>query len=512
MPAYSGEVSVPGETRRQAPLPTQATNGGPGLRGPGPAGERGCPRGRLPPACGAVPSPGPAPAELRLGTGGSARPGRGLGRGLRWAGPCPPPLPGQRGGAISPTADSPNPRRPFQARGGGYGVFIVAAKRTPFGSYGGLLKDFTATDLTEHAARAALAAGKVSPEIIDSVVVGSVMQSSADAIYIARHVGLRVGVPVPVPALTVNRLCGSGFQSIASGCQEICLNESEVVLCGGAESMSQAPYAVRNIRFGTRLGAELKLEDTLWAALTDTYVKIPMAITAENLAAKYNITREDCDRYAFKTQQRCKAAHDAGYFNAEMAPIEVKTKKGKESMQKDKQPKPQTSLEQLAKLPSVFKKDGTVTAGNASGVCDGAGAVIIASESALKKHSLTPLARVVAYHSSGCDPSIMGIGPVPAITEVLKKAGLTLKDMDLVEVNEAFAPQYLAVEKVLGLDPEKTNVNGGAIAMGHPLGASGSRITAHLVHELRHCGGKYAVGSTCIGGGQGIAVIIENTA
>ncbi|XP_010294290.1 PREDICTED: 3-ketoacyl-CoA thiolase, mitochondrial, partial [Phaethon lepturus] len=336
--------------------------------------------------------------------------------------------------------------------------------------------------------------------------------SSADAIYIARHVGLRVGVPVPVPALTVNRLCGSGFQSIASGCQEICLNDSEVVLCGGAENMSQAPYAVRNIRFGTRLGAELKLEDTLWEGLTDTHVKIPMAVTAENLAAKYNITREDCDRYAFKTQQRCKAAHDAGYFNAEMAPIEVKTKKGKESMQKDEHPKPQTTLEQLAKLPSIFKKDGTVTAGNASGVCDGAGAVVIASESALKKHGLTPLARVVAYHSAGCDPSIMGIGPVPAITEVLKKAGLTLKDMDLVEVNEAFAPQYLAVEKVLGLDPEKTNVNGGAIAIGHPLGASGSRITAHLVHELRRRGGKYAVGSACIGGGQGIAIIIENTA
>ncbi|KAJ7423029.1 3-ketoacyl-CoA thiolase, mitochondrial [Pitangus sulphuratus] len=380
------------------------------------------------------------------------------------------------------------------------GVFIVAAKRTPFGTYGGLLKDFSATDLTEHAARAALAAGKVSPEIIDSVVVGNVMQSSADAIYIARHVGLRVGVPISVPALTVNRLCGSGFQSIANGCQEICLNESEVVLCGGAESMSQAPYAVR------------KLEDTLWEALTDTHVKIPMAVTAENLAAKYNISREACDGYALKTQQRCKAANDAGYFNAEMAPIEVKTKKGKESMQKDEHPKPQTTMEQLAKLPCVFKKDGTVTAGNASGVCDGAGAIILASESALKKHSLTPLARVVAYHSSGCDPSIMGIGPVPAITEVLKKAGLTLKDMDLVEVNEAFAPQYLAVEKVLGLDPEKTNVNGGAIAIGHPLGASGSRITAHLVHELRRRGGKYAVGSACIGGGQGIAVVIENTA
>ncbi|XP_060092157.1 3-ketoacyl-CoA thiolase, mitochondrial [Heteronotia binoei] len=392
------------------------------------------------------------------------------------------------------------------------GVFIVSAKRTPFGAYGGLLKDFTATDLTEFAARAALSAGKVSPEIIDSVIVGNVMQSSSDAAYIARHVGLRVGVPIPVPGLTVNRLCGSGFQSIANGCQEICLKESEVVLCGGTENMSQSPYAVRNIRFGTKFGVDLKMEDTLWAGLTDQHIKTPMGVTAENLAAKYDITREDCDRYAVKTQQRWKAAHEAGYFKAEMAPIEVKTKKGKQSMDRDEHPRPETTVEQLGKLPTVFKKDGTVTAGNASGVCDGAGAVIIASEEAVKKHSLTPLARIVAYHACGCDPNIMGIGPVAAITEALKKASLSLKDMDLVEVNEAFAPQYLAVEKVLGLDPEKTNVDGGAIALGHPLGASGSRITAHLVHELKRRGGKYAVGSACIGGGQGIAVIIQNTA
>lgn len=391
------------------------------------------------------------------------------------------------------------------------GVFIVSAKRTPFGAFGGLLKDFTATDLTECAARAALSAGKVSPEIIDSVIVGNVMQSSSDAIYIARHVGLRVGIPIPVPALTVNRLCGSGFQSIANGCQEICLNDSEVVLCGGSESMSQAPYIVRNIRFGTKLGTDIKMEDSLWAGLTDQHINTPMAITAENLAAQYNITREDCDRYAMKTQQRWKVAQDAGYFNAEMAPVEVKTKKGKQPMEQDEHPRPQATLEQLGKLPPVFKKDGTVTAGNASGVCDGAGALIIASEAALKKHSLTPLARIVSYHVSGCDPNIMGIGPVPAITEALKKAGLSLKDMDLVEVNEAFAAQYLSVEKVLGLDPEKTNVSGGAIALGHPLGASGSRITAHLVHELRRRGGKYAVGSACIGGGQGIALVIENT-
>lgn len=391
------------------------------------------------------------------------------------------------------------------------GVFIVSAKRTPFGTYGGVLKDHSATDLAEHAAKAALVAGNVAPELVNSVIVGNVMQTSADAPYIARHVGLRCNVPIPVPALTVNRLCGSGFQSIISGAQEICLKESEIVLCGGSESMSQAPYAVRNIRFGTKFGTDLKLEDTLWAGLTDLHIKTPMGITAENLAEKYQITREDCDRYAHQTQQQWKAAYEAGYYNAEIAPVDVKAKKGKVFMTHDEHPRPQTTLEQMTKLPPVFKKGGTVTAANASGVSDGAAAVVIASEDALKEHKLTPLARIVAYDISGCDPTIMGIGPVPAITGALKKVGLTLNDMDLVEVNEAFASQYLAVVKALGLEPERTNVNGGAIAIGHPLGASGVRITAHLVHELRRRSGKYAVGSACIGGGQGIAVILENT-
>uniref|UniRef100_A0A096MS27 Acetyl-CoA acyltransferase 2 n=1 Tax=Papio anubis TaxID=9555 RepID=A0A096MS27_PAPAN len=383
------------------------------------------------------------------------------------------------------------------------GVFVVAAKRTPFGAYGGLLKDFTATDLSEFAAKAALSAGKVSPETVDSVIIGNVVQSSSNAIYLARHVGLRVGVPKETPALTINRLCGSGFQSIVNGCQEICVKDAEVVLCGGTESMSQAPYCVRNVRFGTKLGSDIELEDSLWAGLTDQHVQLPMAMTAENLAVKHKISREECDKYALQSQQRWKAANDAGYFNDEMAPIEVKTKKGKQTMQVDEHARPQTTLEQLQKLPPVFKKDGTVTAGNASGIADGAGAVIIASEDAVKKHNFTPLARIVGYFVSGCDPSIMGIGPVPAISGALKKAGLSLRDMDLVEVNEAFAPQYLAVEKSLDLDISKTNVNGGAIALGHPLGGSGSRITAHLVHELRRRGGKYAVGSACIGGGQG---------
>ncbi|KAF0874822.1 THIM protein, partial [Crocuta crocuta] len=378
------------------------------------------------------------------------------------------------------------------------GVFIVAAKRTPFGAYGGLLKDFTAIDLTEFAAKAALSAGKVSPETIDSVIVGNVIQVSRAE---GRYSFLLLCVFKKILSLTC-----------LTGELEICVKDAEVVLCGGTESMSQAPYCVRNMRFGTKFGSDLKLEDTLWTGLTDQHIQIPMAITAENLAAKHNISREDCDKYALQSQQRWKAANDAGYFNNEMAPIEVKTKKGKQMMQIDEHARPQTTLEQLNKLPPVFKKEGTVTAGNASGVSDGAGAVIIASEDAVKKHNFTPLARIVGYFVSGCDPSIMGIGPVPAINGALKKTGRSLKDMDLVEVNEAFAPQYLAVQKSLDLDPSKTNVNGGAIALGHPLGGSGTRIMAHLVHELRRRGGKYAVGSACIGGGQGIAVIIESTA
>ncbi|EPY86025.1 3-ketoacyl-CoA thiolase, mitochondrial [Camelus ferus] len=406
------------------------------------------------------------------------------------------------------------------------GVFIVAAKRTPFGAYGGLLKDFTATDLAEFAARAALSAGKVPPETVDSVIVGNVIQSSPDAIYLARHVGLRVGMAKEVPALTVNRLCGSGFQSIVSGCQDICVKDAEVVLCGGTESMSQAPFFVRNIRFGTKFGSDVKnySENQIRGSVSlpqggikikgllfPTY-PISEALDCKSLqAVEVEVVSIRFPPHSYDSLSTI-SANDAGYFHNEMAPIEAKTKKGKQTMQVDEHPRPQSTLEQLNKLPPVFKKEGTVTAGNASGISDGAGAVIIASEDAVKKHNFTPLARIVGYFVSGCDPTIMGIGPVPAISGALKKTGLSLKDMDLVEVNEAFAPQYLAVEKSLDLDPSKTNVNGGAIALGHPLGGSGARITTHLVHELRRRGGRYAVGSACIGGGQGIAVIIQSTA
>jgi acetyl-CoA acyltransferase 2 len=311
--------------------------------------------------------------------------------------------------------------------------------------------------------------------------------------------------------LTVNRLCGSGFQSIISGGQEIELGDSNVVLCGGTESMSQAPFAVRNTRFGTKLGQDLKLEDTLWQGLTDEYSKTPMGITAENLAKKYNVSRQDADQYALQSQQRWKKANEQGVFKDEIEPIKTKGKKGvEESFDTDEHPRPQSTIEQLSKLPSVFIKDkGAVSAGNASGICDGAAAVIICNEEALKKHNLQPLARLVGYHISGVEPTLMGFGPVPAIENLLKKTKKQVSDIDLFDINEAFAPQFLACQKNLKLPNENTNVNGGAIALGHPLGASGTRITANLVYELRRRQGKYAVGSACIGGGQGISLLIE---
>lgn len=390
------------------------------------------------------------------------------------------------------------------------GIFIVSGKRTAFGAFGGTLKNHSANDLQEIANRAAIEAIKLNPELIDSVFVGNVMQSSADAAYIARHAALRVGIPLHVPALTVNRLCGSGFQSITSAAQELELGIGSIALAGGAENMSQSPYILRDARFGTKLGVDLKLEDSLWAGLTDMHIRTPMGVTAENLAAQYDLSREDNDKYSQLTQQRWGEAVKAGKFESEIAPIEIKTRKGVKVFQHDEHARPDVTLEQLGKLPTVFKKNGTVTAGSSSGVCDGASAAILATEEACEKYNLEPIARIVSYNSVGCDPKIMGIGPVPAINNALKAADLSLGDMDLCEVNEAFAPQFLAVQKALGLDPEKTNVCGGAIALGHPLGASGNRITVHLAHQIKNQGLKYAVGGACIGGGQGIAIVLEN--
>jgi acetyl-CoA acyltransferase 2 len=390
-------------------------------------------------------------------------------------------------------------------------IFIVAAKRTAFGTFGGKLKGFTATELATHAAKAALSAGNVPASAVDSVIVGNVAQTATDAPYMARHVGLGAGCDEASTALTVNRLCGSGFQSIINSAQEIMLGEAKLSLAGGSESMSQAPLSVygQNVRFGHRLGSDLKMQDTLWSALTDSYTGLPMGITAEKLSEKYGISREDTDAYALSSQQRWAAAQESGKFAAEIAPMEVKGRKGMETFEVDEHPRPQTEAAGLAKLPTVFKKDGTVTAGSASGIGDGAAMLVVASGEAVKEHNLTPLARIASWGISGVDPTIMGIGPCPAVRQALARAGKTLDDMDLCEVNEAFAAQYLACEKELGLDRAKTNAQGGAIALAHPLAASGARIMTHLVHQLHVQDKNMAVGSACIGGGQGIAIVIE---
>jgi len=390
------------------------------------------------------------------------------------------------------------------------GVYVVAAKRTPFGTFGGSLKAHSPTDLQVIASNAAIQSAGISPDHINSVCIGNVLApSAADAPYLARHVALRCGLPIPTPALIVNRLCGSGFQSIVNGCQEILVGDAQVVLTGGTDNMSAAPYAVRDIRFGTKLGSDPKLEDMMWTSLTDQLSGTPMGVTAENLAAKYGITREECDAFSLRSQQTWGAAAEAGVFADEIVPITLKVKRKEVVMSLDEHPKPKTTLEQLAKLPPVFKKGGVVTAGGASGICDGAAAVMIASEEAVKELGLTPLARIVGYGVAGCEPTIMGIGPVPAIQAMLAKAGVSLGQVDQVEVNEAFSAQALSCQKALDIPLERLNTCGGAVALGHPLAASGARISAHLVHKLRRNGQKYGIGSACIGGGQGISILFE---
>ncbi|MEN8376252.1 MAG: acetyl-CoA C-acetyltransferase [Gemmatimonadota bacterium] len=390
-------------------------------------------------------------------------------------------------------------------------IVFLSGRRTPFGTFGGSLKGFSANDLGVFAAESALATAGVDPAFIDHVIFGNALQTSADAIYLARHVGLRAGVPQETPALTINRLCGSGFQAIINGAQEIMLGEAEFALCGGSESMSQAPHIVRGARWGgLRLGeAGGFFEDLLWAALTDSFCQRSMAQTAETLADRYGVTREEADELAVMSQHRAKAAWDEGRFAAEVEPVVIHGRKGERKFEVDEHMRPDTTAEALAGLRPYFRKDGLVTAGNASGIGDGAAAVVIASAEAAAGKGLEPIGRLVSWGIAGVDPQIMGIGPAPAARKALARADMGLDQMDLVEVNEAFAPQYAAVIRELGLDPEKTNVNGGAIALTHPLAASGSRITIHLLHELRRRGARYGLGSACIGGGQGAAVVVE---
>ena len=387
-------------------------------------------------------------------------------------------------------------------------IFILGGARTPMADYTGKLKDLSALELGAIAARAAMERTGVRPAQVDHVVFGNVLQTSADAVFGARHIGLKAGVPIEVPALTVNRLCGSGIQAAISGGQMIRLGEADVVLTGGTESMSQAPHVIRGLRSGLRLG-QGQLEDTLWSALLDTHCGCTMAATAENCAAKYAVSREEQDRYALRSQQLADAAWKAGRFTDEVVPVEITTRKGVERFAQDDHLRPDSTLEGLAKLPAAFSKNGCVTAGNASGIVDGGAALLLASAGGVRSHGLTPLARLTHWATVGVDPALMGMGPVPATRMVLDKAGLTLNDIDLVEVNEAFAAQYLSVEKELGLDRDRVNVNGGAIALGHPLGMTGTRLLLTLVLELRRRGLRRGLATACIGGGQGIAAIVE---
>jgi acetyl-CoA acyltransferase 2 len=386
---------------------------------------------------------------------------------------------------------------------------ILHGARTPMARYMGAFDATTAIELGAAASKEAIRRAGTEPADFDHVIFGNVMQTSADALYGARHVGLKAGLPIETPAVTVNRLCGSGMESITQAAQRILLGEARVVLAGGMENMSQCPHVIRGARAGFRLG-EGKLEDSLMSGLFDTYCGFSMSETAENLAAEQGITRRASDEYALRSQQAAEAAFRAGYFKDEIVPVEVKKGKKTTTVTEDDHRRPETTLEALESLQPAFRKDGIVTAGNASGIVDGAAAVVVTHAKIAKERGWKPLGRIVGWATAGVPPQIMGIGPVPAIQKALALAGLKLEQMELVEVNEAFAAQYLAVEKALGLNREKTNVNGGAIALGHPLAATGTRLVLSLLLELRRRGARYGVASACIGGGQGIAVIVES--
>jgi acetyl-CoA acetyltransferase family protein len=391
-------------------------------------------------------------------------------------------------------------------------IAIVSGARTPFGRYCGKLKDFTAQELGAIAAQGAIERSGIQPAEFNHVVFGNAQQTSGDALYGARHVGLRAGLPIDTPALTVNRLCGSGMQAIVSAAQMIQVGEANIVLAGGMEAMSQAPFVIRG-RDGFTLAPGGKLEDSLMVALLDSYCGLSMANTAELYGSQHGITREMQDEFALRSQQCTECAYQAGRIQEELVPVALKNAKGEttgESLGEDDHRRPQTTLEGLSKLRPAFGKNGTVTAGNASGIVDGAAAVVVMPLEEAGKRGIRPLGRIVGWGMAGVDPKIMGRGPVPATQIALQKAALTLDYIDLIEVNEAFAAQYLSVENDLSLDREKVNVNGGAIALGHPLGATGTRLIITLLYELRRRKKKYGLATACIGGGQGIAMVVES--
>jgi acetyl-CoA acetyltransferase family protein len=387
-------------------------------------------------------------------------------------------------------------------------IVLAEGVRTPMADYNGLFADTTATDLAVAASREALRRARFEPGEIGHVIFGNVLQTSSDAIYLARHVGLRAGVPNEVPALTVNRLCGSGFEAIVQAKQRILLGETDAVLAGGTENMSQAPFVIRGARTGLRLG-QGKLEDSLMSGLFDTVPGLAMAETSDNVARRHGISREEQDAFALESQKKAADARAKGRFAEEIVAVEAKKGRKAVTVSEDDHLTPDSTLEGLAKLAPAFGKDGMVTAGNASGIVDGAVAAVVTTEAKARAKGIVPLGRLVADAVTGCDPAEMGLGPVSACRAALAKAGKALSDMDLVEVNEAFAGQILGVVKALGLDRAKLNVNGGAIALGHPLGASGARLTLTLLKELRRRGKRWGLASACIGGGQGIALVVE---
>jgi acetyl-CoA acetyltransferase family protein len=390
-------------------------------------------------------------------------------------------------------------------------IVLLEGARTPMTEYNGAFSDVSAIDLGVHAARAALSRSATDPAEIDHVIFGNALQTSGDAIYGARHVGLKSGVPKEVPAVTVNRLCGSGFESIVQGAHRILLEEATTVLAGGMENMSQAPHVIRGARKGFRLG-QGALEDSLMVALLDSYTGLYMAQTSDRVAAKYGITRQEQDEYALSSQRRAAAAWEACRLSEEVVPVDVVSGRKTVRVEKDDHLRPDTTLEGLAKLAPSFGKDGQVTAGNASGIVDGAAAVVVTSGKRAREKRVEPLGRLVSWAVVGCDPELMGLGPAPAARAALARAGLKAGEIDLWEINEAFAGQILGVVRELGLDLSKLNVNGGAIALGHPLAATGTRCTLTLLKELRRRRGRYGLAGACIGGGQGIAVIVESAA